>query len=165
MYDSGTFVLTGKSALLIKGRFYATGADLKGQVPSDFLDQLTDDGDALGPDVLTQLLKDGSSWVDGFLARFGPPIVDGVNGTQVTLDCLRVHTIVRIKHVLLARKSGPEGYRNPDEDFQATKAFLMAIQKGAPLPGAYEQAPSETAAVTGSVMGGEIVFDENSAVL
>jgi phage gp36-like protein len=145
---------------------YAVTADLKGQIPSDFLDQLTDDGDSIAQVAnLAATLKDASDWVDGYLARFNPPIVDGVNGTQVTLDCLRVHTIVRIKHVLLARKSGPEGYRNTDEDFQATKAFLMAIQKGAPLPGAFEPTPAETALVTGSVTAGEIVWDDDSAVL
>lgn len=142
---------------------YVTDDELSGSIPTDFRDQLTDDGDAGQDQNIETLIKDASDWVDGFLARFGPPIVIDTNGTQVTLDCLRVHTIVRIKHVLLARKSGPDGYRNMDEDFQATKAFLMAVQKGAPLPGAHE--PTATTVVTGSATGGEIVWDDDSAVL
>jgi len=144
---------------------YVTDEELCGSIPTDFRDQLTDDGDSGQDQNTEQLIKDASDWVDGYLARFNPPIVDGVNGTEVTLACLRVHTVVRIKHVLLARKSGPEGYRNPDEDFRATKEFLTAVMKGAPLPGAFEPTPSETAAVTGSVTAGEIVFDDDSAVL
>ena len=145
---------------------YATAADLQGTLPTDWADQFTDDGDGDNAGKLDTALKDASDWVDGFLARYGPPItLAKANGTQVTLDCLRVHTVIVAKHEIVGRKAGPEGYRNPDKSYQATKAFLMAIQKGAPLPGATEPAPSETASVTGSVTAGEIVWDDESAVL
>jgi len=145
---------------------YAEAEDLLGVLPSDWTDQFTDDGTGANATALDTALRDASSWVDGFLARYGPPItLAKANGTQVTLDCLRVHTVIVAKHEIVGRKAGPEGYRNPDESYQATKAFLMAIQKGAPLPGATEPTPAETASVTGSVTAGEIVWDDDSAVL
>jgi hypothetical protein len=141
--------------------------DLLGTLPSDWADQFTDDGTGKNASALEAAVKDASDWVDGFLARYGPPItIAKGNGTQVTLDCLRVHTVIRAKYEILGRKVGPEGYRNIDQGFSSTEHFLMAIQKGAPLPGALEPVPSTTSlSVTGSVMGGEIVFDEDSAVL
>ena len=145
---------------------YAEPEDLAGTLPNDWADQLTDDGDGGNAEKLSTACKDASDWVDGFLARFNPPMAIGKNATQATLDCLRVHAIVRAKHEILGRKVGPEGYRNPDQDFSTTERFLLAIQKGAPLPGAFEPAQGATLpAVAGSVTAGEVVFDEDSAVL
>lgn len=146
---------------------YAKPEDLQGTLPDDWADQFTDDGGAGGSTTkLETALKDASDWVDGFLARYGPPIVVGTNGTQVTADCLRVHTIVRAKHEILGRKVGPEGYRNLDQDFAATERFLEKILAGAPLPGATAPAvKTDTPDVMGSVTPGEVVFDDDSAVL
>lgn len=144
---------------------YFTEDDLRGQVPADFLDQLTYDGNPLAqPGNLDQLRRDASAYVDGYLGRFVPPIVLGTNGTQGTLDVLRVHTVIVAKWMLLGRKLVSDGYRNPDESFQATKSFLLAILKGAPLPGASEPGQPVLDA-TGSSTGGEIVFTQDSAVL
>ena len=145
---------------------YATPDDLGGSLPSDWADQFTDDGDGANTSKLDTACKDASDWVDGFLARFVPPMAIGLNATQRTLDCLRVHAVVRAKHEIMGRKVGPEGYRSIDQDFAATERFLTGVMKGAPLPGAFEPVVNTPpASVTGSVTPGEIVWDEDSAVL
>lgn len=143
---------------------YAEAEDLQGTLPTDWADQFTEDGDGGNVDKLATALKDASDWVDGFLARYGPPITLAAgNGTQVTLNCLRVHAVAKAKYEILNRKSGPDPFGRSSE---YEDKYLMAVMKGAPLPGATEPVPSTTSpSVTGSVMGGEIVFDEDSAVL
>lgn len=147
---------------------YVTPEDFRGQVPTNLLDELVDDGDGKGDEATAALIRDAGDWVNGFLARFRPPMEIGRNATQETLNCLRVHTIIAGKQFLDDRKRLPGEFRNPNESFRATERFLTAVQKGSALPGAYEPAtltPAESEASAGSVIGGEIVFSDDSAGL
>jgi phage gp36-like protein len=152
----------------VAGVLYATADDLLGGLSADFIAQLSmDGGSTADPALVQKAIRDASRWIDGYLGRYAPPIVIGTNGTQVTLDTLQVHCVIVVKAWLFGRKTAGDAFKQPDEGFQATRKYFEGIQGGKALPGATEPAVSTTTTfpyVTGSVMGGEIVFDDESAV-
>lgn len=151
----------------IAGVLYATADDLLGGLSADFIAQLsTDGGSTADPALVQKAIRDASRWIDGYLGRYAPPMVIGTNATQITLDTLQVHCVIVVKAWLFGRKTAGDALRQPDEGWVNTRKYLEGIMGGKPLPGATEPAVSITSpSVTGSVMGGEIVFDDESAVL
>ena len=161
------YVEVGTIVQIAAAGMYTTPDGLLGNLSADFIAQLSMDGGATAdPALVDQVIKNASHWIDGYLGRFVPPMVIGTNATQGTLDVLEIHCIIVSKWMLLGRKTAGDSLKQPDEGFQATKRFLEGVQGGKPFSGATEPAVATTSnSVTGSVMAGEIVFDDESAVL
>lgn len=146
---------------------YSTAAALLGTLSADLSTQLSTEGGNV-PDhtIVDKAIDAASKWMDGYLGRYAPPIVLGTNGTQLTLDVLDVHCQIIAKHGLFGRKTAGDAFKQPDEDFQASRKYLEGIQAGAALPGAMEaQVDTQSVAVSGSSIPGEVVFTDDSAVL
>ena len=150
--------------MTVSGILYATADDLLGGLSADFISQLSTDGGATAnPDLVQKAIRDASRWIDGYLGRYAPPIVLGVNGTQITLDTLQVHCVIVVKAWLFGRKTAGDAFKQPDEGWTNTRKFFEGIQGGKPLPGGIEPALDTLAvSVTGSSFPGEIVWDEDS---
>lgn len=142
---------------------YATADDLLGGLAAEYLTQLTTDNGTVNPVLVDKENKDAGDWIDGYLGRYNPPMVLGLNASSLTMAVLRVHAVIVAKHALFGRKTAGDSLKQPDEDFQATKKYFEGIQGGKPLPGAIEPSTdTQTVAVTGASFAGEIVFDEDS---
>ena len=148
----------------ITGVLYATADDLLGGLSADFIAQLsTDGGSTANPALVQKAIWDASRWIDGYLARYAPPMVIGTNATQITLDTLQVHCVIVVKAWLFGRKTAGDAFKQPDEGWLNTRKYFEAILAGAALPGGIEPALDTLAvSVTGSSFPGEIVWDEDS---